>query len=92
MELSPLPSWEGLRARLGATRHHAQHLMQLKPGRPVEELVRHAIKDLDAAERLLSPPEVADKPHILRAADVCIEVAQWRLRGAEQRIDDEGSP
>ena len=63
--------------------------MQLKPGREAIRLVRSALDDLEDADRLLAKHAgVGEKPHVLRAADTILEVAQWRLRGVEQMIDD----
>jgi hypothetical protein len=46
-------------------------------------LIQRALEDLAAAERLLPQLDIEIEPpaHVLRAADVCLEVAQWRLRG-----------
>ena len=89
MELPPFPSLEGLQARLAATREWAYRLIRLKPCPTATNLARLALDDLNEAERLLEQPAVGDKPHTLRAVDVCLEVAQWRLRGADQIIDDD---
>ena len=77
-------------ARLGATREWAFRLMSLKPNREAMSLVRHALDDVEDAERLLRRPAVDEKPHILRAIDASLDVAQWRLRGV-QKIIDEGT-
>jgi hypothetical protein len=61
--------------------------MRLVPGRAALTLARTALDDLDAAERILRQPGVEEKPHALRAADTCLDVAQWRLRGVEQIIE-----
>ena len=88
MELPPFPTLEGLQARLTATREWAYRLIFLKPGPAATNLARLALDDLNEAERLLQQPAVGEKPHTLRAADACLEVAQWRLRSAEEIIDE----
>jgi hypothetical protein len=88
VELPPYPSEESLQARLAATREKAHRLMKLNAGREVMGLARQALDDLDDAERLLAEPSVGEKPHALRAVDACLEVAEWRLRGVTQIIDD----
>ena len=62
--------------------------MRLEPTREAIKLVRGALDDLEEADRLLRQAEGGDKPHVLRAADTVLEVAQWRLRGVEQMFDD----
>jgi hypothetical protein len=71
-----------------ATRERAFRLMRFKLNRSETQLLRHAMEDLNGAERLLAEPEAAEKPHILRAADAFLDVAQWRLRGVEQSLED----
>jgi hypothetical protein len=89
VDLPPSPSLEGLIARIAATRVWAHRLMQLEPGREAVRLVRSALDDLEVADRVLKQAWVGEKPpHVLRAADAILEVAQWRLRGVEQMIDD----
>jgi hypothetical protein len=92
VELPPFPSFEGLRARLTATHEWAQRLSELEPSRAARLLFSLTLRDLGDAERLLSQPEASDKPHILRAVEVCLDVAQWRLRGIEQIIEDVAEP
>jgi hypothetical protein len=53
----------------------------------VTDLARHALDDVAEAERLLEQPAADEKPHVLRAVDVCLDIAQWRLHGAERIID-----
>ena len=62
--------------------------MRLQPTRGAIRLARSALDDLEEADRLLQQAGVGDKPYVLRAADTILEVAQWRLRGVEQMIDD----
>ena len=50
-------------------------------------LAKSALHDLDDAERLLQQPDVDEKPHVLRAVDTFLDVAQWRLRGVEKIIE-----
>jgi hypothetical protein len=88
MDLPALPSLDAVRARLAATRRWADRLDNLKPGRKLRPALRQAGEDLDEAQRLLDQPDVGDKAHVLRAADTCIEVAQWRLRGIEHQMED----
>ena len=73
------PSSPGARAATG---------IFLKPGPAATNLARLALDDLNEAERLLQQPAVGEKPHTLRAADACFEVAQWRLRRADEIIDE----
>ena len=87
MELPPLPSLESLRSRLALTRQRAHVLVRLEPGRPALSIVGHALEDLNDAERLLDQPNVDEKPQVLHSADMCIDVAEWRLRGVQQMID-----
>jgi hypothetical protein len=91
VELPPFPSAEGLRARLTATYESAQRLIELDPSRAARLLIRQALTDLSDAERLLAQPAADTKPYILRAVEVCLDVAQWRLRGLEQIIEDGGT-
>ena len=54
--------------------------MHLKPGPTQRTLVTDALNDLDDARQILGSRNAADKPHVLRAADVCISVAELRLQ------------
>ena len=63
--------------------------MRLKPSRAALVLTQHAIDDLNDAERLFTQPGIGEKPHVLRAVEACLDVAQGRLRGVEQMIDAE---
>ncbi len=47
----------------------------------------HAFDDVTDAERLLDQPEGDTKPHVLRAVDSLIAVAEFRLRGVQTGID-----
>lgn len=87
--LPPFPTLEGLKARLDATRTRAHRLMRLKLSRSALALIRQALDDLQVTERLLHGASAPGTPHVLRAADTCLDVAQWRLRGVEQLLDAE---
>ena len=84
--LPSFPVVDSLKTRLVTTREWAQRLTRLKPSREAILLIQRAIEDLTDAERLFGQPEANEKPHILRAVDACVDVAQWRLRGVEQLI------
>jgi hypothetical protein len=87
--LPPFPTRESLYARLATARARAQRLLRLKLSRPALQLARQALYDLKATERLLQQDGASGKPHTLRAADACLDVAQWRLRGVERLLDAE---
>ena len=88
MELPPLPSAESLQARLTATRKWVDRLIRLKPSPAAMTLARRALDDLTDAARFFGQPAIAEKPHALRAVEVCLDIAQWRLRGVERMITD----
>ena len=55
-------------------------MMRLKPRPTDRTLVTDALHDLNDAEQILGSRNAADKPHVLRVADVCISVAELRLQ------------
>ena len=91
VDLPPFPTIEGLEARLQSTRDWAHRLLGLKRSKAAMALTHRALDDLADAERLLRQPGVAHQPHTLRAADVCLDVAQWRLVSEESHQADAGN-
>ena len=85
--LPDAPSFDQLIAAIVATRERTNRLLRLKLSRTDLKALRESLEDLSAAERLLESPDAADKPHILRAANVYIDVAQRRVDGVVSGID-----
>jgi hypothetical protein len=85
--LPDVPSFDELIAAIVATRERTNRLLRLKLSQTDQKALRESLEDLSAAERLLESLDAADKPHILRAANVYINVAQRRVDGVVSAID-----
>jgi hypothetical protein len=57
----------------------------------IKDDVRNALRDLDEAVAHLNQENVDNKPHVLRDADVCIDLATQKLAGVTKNLVDYGS-